>query len=62
MKVACTIPNDEIRTGLADAYADMAQQALDRGDRFEYGLWMRAADIALGFVPRPGTGEVKRCR
>jgi hypothetical protein len=45
--------NDEIRTGLGDTYEDYAQQALEAGDRFGYDLWMRAADIARGYVPRP---------
>ncbi len=44
--------NDVLRTGLADTFEDYAQQALEAGDRYAHGLWMTAAGIARGYVPR----------
>ena len=40
----------DLRCALAAVFEDYASQALVRGDRFEHGTWLRAADIAREFV------------
>lgn len=48
-------PEPDLRLALSDAYKDLADQALARGDREAHGIWNQAAAMAHDFVLRKRT-------
>lgn len=49
-----TAPPD-VRLALSEAFKDLADQALARGDREAHGIWNQAAAMAHDFVLRKRT-------
>lgn len=59
----CRAPNtsvEDLRPALAAAYRDMADQARQSGALFVADIWERAADLALGFVTKPGPSPLPK--